>query len=256
MTSVGFIGTGEIAAAMVRGLAGRGHRILVSERGAAYAAALAAEIPEVEIARNADLVARAEVVVLCLPQAAAAEALPPLPFRAEQTLVSVMLGVSRAELAALCAPATEIAITIPLPFIATGGCPLPVYPASPALEALFGDRNPVIPLPSEAALAPHFAATALCSVTLAQMQTVRDWLGDLTGDAPAAERYVTAMLGGTLAGLPQDGRARLEAALAALAIEGGLNATLKAHMEHAGALAALREGLDAFRPRLGLPPQE
>ena len=37
-----------------------------------------------------------------------------------------------------------LALTIPLPPIAKGGCPLPVYPASPTLEALFGARNPVI----------------------------------------------------------------------------------------------------------------
>ena len=47
---VGFLGTGEITAAMVRGLKGQGHRILVSPRNAAMAATLAAEVPEVAIA--------------------------------------------------------------------------------------------------------------------------------------------------------------------------------------------------------------
>jgi len=37
-----------------------------------------------------------------------------------------------------------------------------------------------------------------------------------------------------------------------LSTEGGLNATLKAHMRGQGANTALTEGLDAFQERLGL----
>lgn len=251
MTRVGFIGTGAIATALARGLAGRGHAILATARGGG--AALAAALPEARATDPAAVVAGSDVVFLCLPAAAADATLAGLPWRADHRIVSVMLGVSLDRLRRLCAPATEIAVTIPLPGIAQGGCPLPTYPASPALEALYGDRNPVITLAEEAALNPHFAATALASVVLAQMATTRDWLAALTGDAAAAERYVAAMMAGSLGAIPLDGRARLDEALAALSIEGGLNATLRAHMSEAGALDALREGLDGFRPRLGLP---
>ncbi|UWQ16097.1 hypothetical protein K3556_15805 (plasmid) [Aliiroseovarius sp. M344] len=37
-----------------------------------------------------------------------------------------------------------------------------------------------------------------------------------------------------------------------LGTEGGLNATLRAHMRDAGALGDLTDGLDALKPRLGL----
>ena len=133
---VGFLGTGAIAAAMVRGLAGQGHLILVSPRNASTAATLAAELPEVAIAPNDALVAGSDVVFLCLLARTAEEVLPGLPFRPDQTVISVMVDAPLANLRRLCAPAREIAITIPLPPIAGGGCPLPVYPASPALDAI------------------------------------------------------------------------------------------------------------------------
>lgn len=245
---LGFLGTGEITTAMVRGLAGQGHSILVSPRNAATAAMLAAEVPEVTIAPNDAVVAQSDVVFLCLLAKVAEGILPNLPFRADQSILSVMVDAPLAKLQALCAPATDIAITIPLPPIATGGCPLPVYPASPILDALFGARNLILPQPSEAALNAHLGASALCSPILDQLLTAVDWLASHTGDAAAAEAYVAAMIRGYLPERAIQGE--LSEALKKLSTEGGLNATLRASM--APAKEALRTGLDGFHARLGL----
>ncbi|MEM7528468.1 MAG: NAD(P)-binding domain-containing protein [Pseudomonadota bacterium] len=253
MARIGFLGTGAIAAAMVRGIAQDGHRILVSDRGRDHAATLSSAFENVEIASNRDLVAESEIVVLCLMAETARSVLPTLPFRTGQQVISVMLGVDHAELTKLCTPAKDIAITIPLPFVAEGGCPLPVWPDASAVEAVFGQRNPVIALPSEAALNPHFAATALSSVVLAQMAVTTRWLSNLTGDEQGAEAYVVAMLGGFLGSLPTDGAGRIDEAIAALDTEGGLNQTLRERMRAEGSYDALEAGLDAFRERLGLP---
>jgi len=249
---VGFLGTGEITAAMVRGLKGQGHRILVSPRNAAMAATLAAEVPEVVIAPNEQVVEGSDVVFLCLLARVAEEVLPGLPFRADQSIISVMVDTPLIKLRQLCAPATEIAITIPLPPIADGGCPLPVYPDSPALHALFGARNLILPLQSEAALSAHFGASALCSPILDQLATTADWLAGFTGDPGSAEAYVAAMI---RAYLPEHtSRGDLAEALRKLSTEGGFNATLRAVMTPAK--LDLRRGLNGFRKRLGLPDDE
>lgn len=246
---LGFLGTGEIATALVRGLAGRGHSILVSPRNAAMAERLAAEVAEVSIAPNEGVVEGSDVVFLCLLARVAETVLPGLPFRPGQSILSVMVDAPLHRLQALCAPATDIAITIPLPPIAQGGCPLPVYPDSAVLRALFGDRNPVLPQPSEAALNAHLGVSALCSPVLDQLLAATGWLAGLTGSPDAAEVYVASMIRGYLPARPQPGA--LAQALAGLSTEGGLNATLRAAM--APAKVALTGGLDAFRPRLGLP---
>lgn len=245
---LGFLGTGEITAAMVRGLKGQGHQILVSPRNAAMAAGLAAEVAEVTIAPNEDVVAGSDVVFLCLLARVADEVLPGLPFRADQTVISVMVDAPIAVLQRLCAPASDIVLTIPLPPIAQGGCPLPVYPASPVLDALFGARNLILPQPSEAALNAHLGVSALCSPILDQILTAADWLAGFTGNPAAAEAYVAAMIRGYLPERATEGE--LAGALRKLSTEGGLNATLRAGM--APTKADLRRGLDGFRARLGL----
>lgn len=245
---IGFLGTGEITAALVRGLRGQGHTILVSPRNAAMAATLVAEVEGVRIAPNDKVVAGSDVVFLCLLARVAEEVLPGLPFRAGQSILSVMVDAPLARLRTLCAPATDIAITIPLPPIAQGGCPLPVYPASALLQALFGERNLVLPQPSEAALNAHLGASALCSPILDLLLTAVDWLAAHTGNPAAAESYIAAMIRGYLPERAAQGD--LAAALQKLSTEGGLNATLRAAM--APARDDLRHGLTGFHRRLGL----
>ncbi|MEY5038757.1 MAG: hypothetical protein RL472_1863 [Pseudomonadota bacterium] len=248
MARVGFIGTGEIASLMVQGLAGQGHEIVVSDRNPQVAARLKATVPGLRVAPNAEVVEGADIVILCLLARVADEALTGLPFRAGQSVISVMVDVGLAKLQKLCAPVTDIAITIPLPPIAVGGCPLPVYPASRALEQLFGAKNRVFTVRDEVALNAHFGATALCSPFLEQVLTTAAWLTEFTADADQSQAYVRDVLRGYL---PEDGeKGHLGAALQSLSTEGGLNATLRAAMTVAN--TELRAGLDGFRGRLGL----
>ena len=248
---VGFIGTGEIAAAMVEGLSGRGHELLVSERNGAVAADLNTRFSDVVVAANEDVVAGADVVFLCLMAGVARDVIGTLPWRADHAVISVMVDVPLADLAGLCAPAHDIALTIPLSAVAVGGSALPCHPESAALQALFGESDMIIPVPTEAGLNAHFAASALSAPLLSLMQTGAAWLGNQTGDPKGAEAYVAGVFAGFFNQMAQQG-ADFEQLLHSLATEGGLNATLKGKMAEAGAPDVLRAGLDGLKPRLGL----
>lgn len=254
MARIGFVGTGEIATHMVAGLAGRGHDILVSDRNATRAADLAARHGEVRVAENADVVAGADVVFLCLMADRAQKILPALPFRADQTVISVMVDVSISDLKTLCAPATDLAITIPLSSIAVGGSALPVYPDNARLRTLYGDRNLILPCRDEAALNAHFGASALASPILDLMHAGAGWLADTTGDAEGAQAYVATVFAGLLRQMQEEPETGFADLLAALSTEGGLNASLRDHMRGQGAAQDLRDGMDALKTRLGLMP--
>lgn len=248
---VGFIGTGEIAAAMVQGLAGQGHEILVSERNAGVAAHLAGAYPDVAVVPNAQVVAASDIVFLCLLADVARDVLEALPWRPEQVVISVMADLPLAELALLCAPVTNVALTIPLGPIAIGGSVLPVHPASEILSDLYGAANTLIPVATEDGMGAYFIASALSAPLLAQMQAGARWLAAQTGDGAAAEAYVTGVFSGFLRQMRESGM-DFDAVLEGLATEGGLNATLRKRMEEAGALDTLTDGLDALKPRFGL----
>lgn len=244
---VGFLGTGRIAAPMVKALARGGHEVLVSERSRAVSESLAAEFENVSILSNRDVVARSEVVVLCLLASVAREELASLPFRPEHKVVSVMAEIGLDEIAGLLGETRELCVTIPMPFIDAGGCPLPVYPVSPVLEALFGADNAVMQMDSESALQPHFAATAVTSTLLRELMVVRDWLAAQAGTRKEeAERYMVLLESGYLGALATNEGRTLEDELNHLATEGGLNAQLLRHMTDAGTMDALESGLDGL----------
>lgn len=248
MSRIGFIGTGHIAAPMVRFLAARGHEVTVSERNAGVAAELAAS-HGVGIAGNQEVLDGAEIVFLCLRPQVAVEALAPLRFAASQRIVSVMAGVPLATLARLCAPATEIVATIPLGFLEKGGCPLAACPEAGVLETLFAPENPVVPVADEAALNAHFAICAMVPGLLDLMNTGAAWLGRQTGDPARAEFYTTGLVSGFLAAM-ETGPGGLARARDALDTNGTLSLQMTEGLHDGGAHDALRATLEAIGARL------
>lgn len=248
---VGFLGTGEIATALVTGLAGRGHQILVSRRNAGMSDQLRNRFEDVEVAENFDVVENSDIIFLCLMADVAKDALGCLPWREDHAIISAMVDVSLDRLSQYCDPATDISLTIPLSPVATGGSVLPVFPVSHLLDVLFGETNTVIPVSSERALNVHFAGSALSAPLIALMQTGAAWLAEETGDAQAAEQYVAGVFAGFLSQMAIQ-KVGFDTLLEGLATEGGLNASLKKHLEKSLTHNALRDGLDALKPRLGL----
>lgn len=248
---VGFIGIGRMAAPMVRALAGGGHELHLSPRNAESARALALECPGATVHdANQGVVDAADVVLVCLLAETAWAVLPQLRFRAEQEVISVMADASVARLGECVAPASRVCSTIPMPFIDHGGCPLPVFPRSPALEVLFGADNEVITLPSEQALAPHWAVAGSMAGMLEQLAGISRWLSEHTGDSGGAERYVAALYGGFLGALPKDGQGRLRSAIESVSTEGGLNAGFRDALVAADVPVVVAHALDRLFARI------
>ncbi|MDO5706037.1 MAG: NAD(P)-binding domain-containing protein [Paracoccus sp. (in: a-proteobacteria)] len=253
MARIGFLGTGEIAAALVETLADDGHQITLSRRSEAVSEQLAARFPGVRRADNQQVVDDSDVVIVCLLADVARQVLPGLRFREGQTVISVMARMPVAELSTLCAPARDTCAAIPLPPITLGGTPLAVYPDNAQLRAIFGAHATIHVCDSETALAAHFAATGILLPLLDQIDVAAGWLAGFTGDRAAATDYLAGLIGGycrLLAQTPDLPRLR-----AGLNTEGGLNQTLSRKLAQSGAPDALAEGLDSLRVGLNLPPR-
>ena len=89
MATIGFIGTGEIASAMVNGITDQGHQIYVSNRGKQYAAKLSL-LSDVQITNNQDLIDKSEIIILCLLKNTAKKVLPKLNFRKYQKIILIL----------------------------------------------------------------------------------------------------------------------------------------------------------------------
>ncbi|MFK7871042.1 MAG: NAD(P)-binding domain-containing protein [Roseobacter sp.] len=249
MSRIGFIGTGHIAAPMVRFLAGQGHEVCVSQRNAEVAAALAAS-HGVAVLENADVLARSDIVFLCLRPHLAEEVLRGLQFRADQQIVSAMAGVPLARLEQLCAPATAITATIPMVFLEHGGCPLPACPDAGPLEGLFAPENPVLPVADEAAFNQHFAIATVVPAVLEVLATSAAWLGHATGDDAVAEFYTAQLVAGYLANIEKAKAGALAQERDALATTGTLSLQMVDALRAAGVPGTVSDALSGIGKRL------
>lgn len=231
---LGFLGTGTIAAAVVRGLAGQGHQIIVSNRSAHHSTALAAEFPNVEAGTNAEVIAASEIIFLGLLASDAPAVLAPLAFRADQTVVSFIATMPLDDVAALVAPAHAPTLMLPYPGIAAGGSPILVLGETALLEGLFTPANRIFAVSTQAELQAYLCAQAVLSPVARMVGAAAYWLDD----GARGEEFLRMLVSTSLAGQHS------EDLVAALNTEGGYNQRLRIAMEKAGMIVALHDGLD------------
>jgi pyrroline-5-carboxylate reductase len=106
---VGFVGSGNMAAAMARGWGGEFGGMLFSDSGSGRAKALADELGA-EVATNAEIAARADLLVLAVKPAKLDEVAPQI--QAARNVVSVLAATPLARLEAAL-PGAEVLRTMP-----------------------------------------------------------------------------------------------------------------------------------------------
>ena len=255
--TIGFIGTGNIAAAVATGLCtceAPPARVLVSPRNAAKAAALARAFPQVEVAASNQAAADgAETVVLAvLPQDAAA-ILNEVAFRPEQRVVTLLALTPLAAARDLVAPAADVVRALPLPSAARRVGPIVVYPGAPWAMDLFAPIGTVLAAQSERELNVLWALTALIAPYYTLIAEGAGWAVHAGVAAPTAGRYLASMFHalGLLATEVEDGD--FTPVLAEAATRGGLNEQAAREIRAAGGFEAFLGALDSILARLGEP---
>jgi len=126
--TLGFLGTGAIASAIVTGLSSYGEprpAIRLSPRNAAVAARLAQRFDNVSVcASNQEVLDSSQTVVLALRPQVAAEILSGLHFSSSHTAISIIAGFPSRRVADLVGPAGGICRAIPLPSVAKRRSPI------------------------------------------------------------------------------------------------------------------------------------
>lgn len=234
---LGFIGCGTISSAVVRGLAGQGHRITVSERGKVHSAALAAEFPEVTAGPNQAVIDSSDVVFLGIMAEAAGAVLDGLAFRPDQQVISFMAGAGLERVSELVAPARAAAVMMPFPGIAEGGSPIMALGDTVLLESIFSPANTVFALQDEAELSAYLCAQAVLSPVARMVSDAARWLGSRVEDGAQGETFLRMLAGTSLQA------AECEHLIEALNTPGGFNQRLRLHMEAAGMSDDLSAGL-------------
>lgn len=258
MSRIGFIGTGHIAAPLVRRMVRLGHEVIVTNRSRDVSRKLAAS-HGVATGTPQEVLDASEIVFLCLRPSQAIDILSPLTFRADHQIISVMAELAQSTLLQTCAPAQDITRTIPFGFAEDGGCPLPAWGNTALVTELFGTDlvgpdhfgkgNIILPMPQEDGLNAILTASGFMASQLALLDTVARWTQSKLGDEDTSQAYIKSLVQGFLNTMPTD-TAALGRESDALSLPGSLNGFVRDQLRDAGTHDTLTTSLEAVYERL------
>jgi pyrroline-5-carboxylate reductase len=252
---LGFVGTGHIASALVEGFATSGsEQILLSPRGAAHSAALAARYPRVRIAvNNQEVVDGSDVVFLGVLPLQAPGVLDELHFRSRHLLVS-LVALTPIDVVRSLAPNATVVRAVPIPAARRRESPTAYFPDEPRARTLFDRVGTAFPLPSERDLSVVWSITGLISATYELFETFGAWLMRNGTDPPTARAYTLAQFRALVRMADESQDQPFNALARSAATPGGLNEQALGILREAGVFGAIDASLDAILTRL-LAPQ-
>lgn len=257
----GFVGTGELTSAIVRGLhrgTGEPPAVFLSPRGERVGRELAGRFPAVRVCRsNQEVLDHATAVVVAVRPPVGRDVLAGLSFRPEHVVISAMAGITLDRLRAWTAPAGAVVRSIPLPQAATGRSLTVLYPDQPVARALFDRVGGVLVPGTEPALEAFSATTSTFAAHLDYLTTIADWLAGQGVDPADATGYVTHIFAQLGRSLSEESLSEGTGSLAGLTgrhmTPGGINEQFLTDLRQDGMPATVRRALDRILARLRAP---
>ena len=251
---IGFLGTGAISEAIIRGLCDKANysdRILISQRSPERSAKLANDYDQIEVvAENTSLVEKSDwVIVAVLPDQVEAT-LGKLTFRSDQKVISLAAGISLARLSEWVFPCTKVSRAIPMPPIEFGVGPVALCPQDQSIEALFGRIGTAVSVSDEGQFNLFGAASAVMADYFDRVATVSSWMESHAMEPNTATRYTTSLFHAlaslTLGQTPDVLKSMSDGCLT----PGGLNEQFLSTCTDSGSHDTLKAGLDDILARL------
>ena len=250
MTTIGFVGVGMLADALVRALAPcsqGGNDIHLSPRSTMRSSALAGEFDNVMcLDSNRAVVERAELVFLTMRPPQLEDALAEVVFSPDQTVVSLLAGTPLDTLRHTVRGAPRLVRALALPSIAHGRGPIAILPDDRQVSDLLGMLGEVIPVRDEAELDLLVAAGGMMSTYLELQNRIVDALAARGCAETTAYRFVASMvegLAGTARGLPVERRHGLPVDHET---PGGINERCRRYLSDAGWFDQIPAAIDAI----------
>lgn len=252
MTAYGFVGTGEITAAIVEGLCegvAEPPEIYLSPRGRGTATELAARFPQVTVCgSNQDVLENASTIVLAVRPQIAREVLGELSFKPDHVLISAVAGVQVESLRQLTGVG-EITRVIPLPSASSRTSLTAMYPENAVARTLFEAVGSVVVPDSESALEAFSAATATVAAHLDYLSTIAGWLASQGVDQDAATSYISKIFGPVGASV-LDHTGPFDTLIGKYMTPGGINEQIMTDLRNEGVPDQVRHALDRVLTRL------
>ncbi len=252
--SIGFVGTGAISEAMVRGLLATpayAHEIHLSPRSAEISARLAAEFPAVHVAGdNQQVVDRSEIVVLAIRPQIAEEVIRVLSFKDGQSVISVVAATERQDLINWIGADVHLVQAIPLPFVEDRLGATAVFPPDQQAAALFDALGSAVQCETRKEYDRLAAISSLMSTYFGIMEIATEWLDHNGLERSKGQAYLAPLFQSLAERAQRPGIQSFNILSREFATKGGLNEQVLSDFETKGGKSALIQALDRVLARI------
>lgn len=254
INSIGFVGTGAITEAMVRGLLATtpyAAEVHLSPRSAEIAARLAADFPSVRVAKdNQAVVDLSDIVFLAIRPQIAKEVIEALSFRQGQSVISVVAATERQSLLEWIGAHVHLVQAIPLPFVEDRLGVTAIYPPDIEAAALFNALGNAVQCETKKEYDLLAAVSALMSTYFGVMEFATEWLADKGLERSKGQAYLAPLFQSLADRAQKPGIESFSLLSREFATKGGLNEQVLADFETKGGKAALTQALDGVLARI------
>ena len=252
--SIGFVGTGAITEAMVRGLLSEPAsptEVHLSPRNAEIAARLFSEFAAVSVAPdNQTVVDRSDLVVLAIRPQVAETVIGELTFKPGQSVVSIIAATEREALLKWIGTDIHLVQAIPLPFVAERQGVTAIYPPDPAVAAMFDALGKAVQCESRKEYDLLAAASALMSTYFGIMEFATGWLETNGLERTKARAYLAPLFESLARRANGPHAGDFNALSEEFATRGGLNEQVLRDFDADGGKTALTAALDRVFARI------
>lgn len=178
-TTLGFIGTGHITAALVTGLCGSDQppdRVVVGPRNAEIAARLAARYLQVSVAKdNQAVIDASDWVILAVRPQIAREVVGALRFKPRQAVLSLIAPIADEWLEGAVSPGRLVARFLVMPPVEFRLGAIVYYPRNPEVERLLAPAGTPLAVKDKHEFLTTWSITALIAPYFNFIATSADW---------------------------------------------------------------------------------
>ena len=251
---IGFIGTGTITDAMVRGLLTNPaavSRVTVSPRNAKIARQLADDFAAVSIAAdNQAVIDASDMVVLAVRPQIAQDVVSGLTFRKGQSVLSVIAATDCKTLLGWIGVDVHLVQAIPLPFVADREGVTAVFPPDAHVAALFSVLGTAVECETKEEYDLLAAASSLMSTVLGIMDVSAAWLEERGLAKGKGRAYIASLFASLSQTALRSDTVALKELSSEFATRGGLNEQVLSDFHKNGGRDALILALDGVLARI------
>ncbi len=195
--NLGFIGTGEITKSVVLGVLKskiKFNKIYISKRNKKISNYLQSKSRKILILKNnQDIVNTSNIVFLAITPEVGKRIIKLLKFKKTHTIVSFISTIKFNELKKIINVKCDIVRAIPLPPIALGVGPIPIYPPNKKIKNFFNKIGKTIEINNENLSLNFWTMSAMMAPYYEMLNHLSLWLKNRGLKQKDAEKYITSL---------------------------------------------------------------